>query len=89
MAAYNSLADSPDSDDDESTPLRSQRQKKDSGWWVRGALLLGLAVLASLVLASQPAGETRHQRHEEAKRRSSLSAPRKHAYCVAHGAYGN
>ena len=56
---------------------------------MRGALLLGLAVLASLVLASQPAGETRHQRHEEAKRRSSLSAPRKHAYCVAHGAYGN
>ena len=56
---------------------------------MRGALLLGLAVLASLVLASQPADETRRQRRDEAKRRSSLSAPKKHAYCVAHGAYGN
>ena len=88
MATYNSLADSPDSDDEE-TPLRRQRQKNDSGNWVRGALLLGLAVLASLVLASQPADETRRQRRDEAKRRSSLSAPKKHAYCVAHGAYGN
>ena len=88
-ARYDSLADSPDSDDDEATPLRRQRQKNDSGWWVRGALLLGLAVLASLVLASQPADETRRQRRDEAKRRSSLSAPKKHAYCVAHGAYGN
>mgnify|MGYP004176764313 CR=1 FL=1 len=69
------------------------RKRGDGGgvrrWWVRGALLLGLAVLASLVLASQPADETRRQRRDEAKRRSSLSAPKKHAYCVAHGAYGN
>ena len=73
MATYNSL-DSPGSDDDEATPLR-RRQRNDSINWVRGALLLGLAVLASLVLASQPADETRRQRRDEAKRRSSPSAP--------------
>ena len=84
MATYNSL-DSPGSDDDEDAAPR--RQRNDSINWVRGALLLGLR--CSLRWSWRRSRPTRRANGAMKRSDAAALARQKHAYCVAHGAYGN